>query len=703
MKLLSLLKKKPFCNDLHFFLIAIVLLMISLKYYPLLILLFLYLFFIYKKTNLMIYISICCLIIISNISILKIIKSNNVKTTYEGYVLDIVDENNYIFKSGVIKILINDYNHNQNSGDILNVEVAIKENEKSYDLDFDYDEYLYSKGISYSAKIINKKFIKSGFSIYSLKNMYLNYLKNNLSEESFNYVNAIVFGNNNLESNIKDSYSILGLSHILAISGLHIIFLFKIISFLLLKIFHYYKDTIPLIILSIFIILIGSPISSLRALLFLILGTLNKKGNIYYTKLDILSISFIIMMIINPYSFYSIGFQLSFLVSFILIFVNDLIDEDNIIKRSIKSYLLIYFGTIPLTIKITGSISILSIFISPLLSSILGFIILPISYILSIFPILDYGLKYVFIFINMYIEGLSNYLPLIHIKAMNIYLILAYYLLYGLIIYSLAKNKNTYFNSLLLTIYLSIIIIFKYINPFASVTFINVGQGDSSLVRLPYNQGVVLVDAYNSYSYLKSEGIDRIDYLILTHSDDDHIGDYKEILNKIVVKTIIYPRYDERFDTLLKDYKNKTIVNYDMIINLNNVRMEILGPINKYEEVNSNSIVFKIKIFNKSFLFTGDMTEEEENDLINKYGNKLNSDILKVGHHGSNTSSSKLFLDYVSPDISIISVGKNNKYNLPNKEIVDRLNKISKVYMTKDRGNITFDLLNGNMWINTYR
>ena len=203
----------------------------------------------------------------------------------------------------------------------------------------------------------------------------------------------------------------------------------------------------------------------------------------------------------------------------------------------------------------------------------------------------------------MYIEGLSNYLPLIHIKAMNIYLILAYYLLYGLIIYSLAKNKNTYFNSLLLTIYLSIIIIFKYINPFASVTYINVGQGDSSLIRLPYNQGVVLVDAYNSYSYLKSEGIDRIDYLILTHSDDDHIGDYKEILNKIVVKTIIYPRYDERFDLLLKDYKNKIIVNYDMIINLNNVRMEILGPINKYEDVNSNSIVFKIDIFNKTFLF----------------------------------------------------------------------------------------------------
>ena len=702
MRLLSLLKKKPFCNDLHFFLISIVLLMLGLKYYPLLFLLLIYLIFIFKKTKLIIPISLLCLIIISIFSITKIIRDNNIKTNYKGYILDILDDNTYIFKSGLVKIRITDYNHNQKPGDVLNLEVELRENKKSYENDFDYEEYLYSNGISYYGKVKKKEFIKSGFSIYSLKYMYLNYLKSNLSNESFSYIEAIVFGDNNLESNIKDSYSILGISHILAISGLHIILLFKIISFILLKIFHYYKDTIPIIIISIFILLIGAPISAIRALLFLIIGAINKKGDIYYTKLDILSISFIIILLFNPYRFYSLGFLLSFIVSFILIFVNDIIKDDNKIKKAFKTYILIYFSTLPLVIKISGAISILSIILAPILSY-LAFIMIPICYILSIFPILDIIFKYFFIFMNLYIEGLSNIIPLLHIKTMNIYFILIYYLIFGLIIYLIASKKKYYIGYILLSTYLSLFILFKYITPIASITYIDCGQGDSALIRLPHSAGVVLVDAYNSYDYLKTEGIDRIDYLVLTHSDDDHIGDYEKILNKIVVNTIICPKYDTRFNNLLKNYKNIKLVNYNMNINLKDTKMEILGPINSYDDTNSNSIVFKINIFNKSFLFTGDMTIEEENDLIKEYKNKLDSDVLKVAHHGSNTSSQELFLNYVTPTYSIISVGLNNKYNLPNKEVVNRLNKISKVYMTKDSGNITFNLLNDKMWINTYR
>ena len=234
MRLLNLLKKKPFCNDLHYFLIAIALLMIGLKYNILLILFFIYLVFIIKKTNLLLPISILLLFIIAHVSTLKIIRTTNQKTTYNGYILDVIDDNTYIFQSGIIKLRLNDYEHNLKPGDVLTVDVEIRSSEKDYSNDFDYTNYLYTEGISYSGKVIKKEYIKKGFSIYSLKYMYKSYLKEHLSDESYPYVMTMVFGDNLLESNIKEGYSILGISHILAISGLHIIFLFKIISFIFL-------------------------------------------------------------------------------------------------------------------------------------------------------------------------------------------------------------------------------------------------------------------------------------------------------------------------------------------------------------------------------------------------------------------------------------------------------------------------------------
>ena len=702
MRLLNLLKKKPFCNDLHYFLIAIVLLMIGLKYNILLILFFIYLVFIIKKTNLLLPISILLLFIIAHVSTLKIIRTINQKTTYNGYILDVIDDNTYIFQSGIIKLRLNDYDHNLKPGDVLTVDVEIRSSEKDYSNDFDYTNYLYTEGISYSGKVIKKEYIKKGFSIYSLKYMYKSYLKDHLSDESYPYVMTMVFGDNLLESNIKEGYSILGISHILAISGLHIIFLFKIISFIFLKLFHYYKSDIPLLIISLFVLFIGLPTTSLRALLFLIIGSINKKGNIHYTKLDILSISFIILMLMNPYNFYSIGFILSFLVSFILIFKNDLIKTKNKVLNTYISYILIYFVTLPFVIKITGKISIFSIILSPILSNLI-YVLLPVSYLLSIFPILDIVLKYIFIFINNYIEGISKIAPLIHIKTLNIYLMIIYYAILIGILYSFSNKKIPYIKILALSSYILILVMFKYLNPISSVTFISVGDGDSALIRLPFSQGVLLVDAYNSYDYLKTEGISKIDYLLLTHSDDDHTGDYKKILDNINVSYIIYPKYDNRFKELLKDYDNKIEVKSDTNLKFKNTNIKILGPVMDNETPNNNSIVFKIDIFNKTFLFTGDMEEKEENDLILKYGKELKSDVIKVAHHGSNTSSANNLLKLVQPTYSVISVGKYNKYGHPHVEVLNRLKEYSKTYLTSNNGNITFNLFNNNLWITTYR
>ena len=125
----------------------------------------------------------------------------------------------------------------------------------------------------------------------------------------------------------------------------------------------------------------------------------------------------------------------------------------------------------------------------------------------------------------------------------------------------------------------------------------------------------------------------------------------------------------------MSPYKNKKI-KVDQSYKFDNTfKFDILGPINEYSDVNSNSVVLKLSLYNTTILFTGDMTSQEEDDLIEKYGTYLKSDILKVAHHGSDTSSQEKFLDLVSPNDSIVSVGKNNSYNLPSLEVVERLKR----------------------------
>ena len=702
MKLLKLLKNRPFCNDFHFILLAILILILILKYSLFLIILFIYLLFIYKKTTLLIPISMFLLIFSFVIGFKQIINKPNKKDYYHG-VISNVSDNNYILKTTLINIKVYEYNHNYTPGDIIDLEIDIIDDKKSYENDFDNAEYLLSKNIAYKGNAKKSSKVSYIPTIESLKYYYLKYLKDNLSTDTYNYISSVVFADNIIDKDIKDSYSALGISHILAISGMHIILIFNILSFIFLKLFKIYHKLVPLFIVSIYVILIGMPISSIRALLFLILKALNDNKRLRYTNLDILSISAILMLLYNPYMIYSISFILSYLVSFVLIFDSNLFKTKSFILKNYLKYFIIFLITMPFVIKISNRISLLSLFLSPILSVLISYTIIPLSFLLSVVPILDYIFRYVFIFINYYINTLASYSIFINIKTFNIYLILIYYFFFILLIIAIAKRKNIILSLSSIILFLSIILSFKYFNFIPDVTFIDVGQGDSSLIRLPNNKGVMLIDCYNSYDYLKTEGISKIDYLVLTHSDNDHIEGYDKIIDYFNVKKIIYPIYDDKFNEILKNYDNKIAVDDTYSISLSDFNFDIIGPINRYDDANSNSVVIKTRIYGYTFLFTGDMTIVEENDLINKYGTYLDSDILKVAHHGSNTSSSNLFLKMVSPIYSVISVKENNKYGHPDIKVYERLSKISEVYMTKDYGNITFKIINNKLNIRTYR
>lgn len=233
--------------------------------------------------------------------------------------------------------------------------------------------------------------------------------------------------------------------------------------------------------------------------------------------------------------------------------------------------------------------------------------------------------------------------------------------------------------------------------------FIDVGNGDSSLIQSEgYN---VLIDTGEDiYSgklleYLSEFNVDKIDLFILTHPHSDHMDGLDEILNNIYVEKIVLPDI-ETDRTIIKDYidsynsirDNKVIIEYvkkdDRFI-LGNSYIKIISPLQKkYSNVNNMSIVLTYAYKDISVFYSSDMEKELEMDIVNSNIN-IKSNILKVPHHGSITSSTKLILDNIMADIFIISVGKRNKYNHPNIDILDRIRSYSKqVYRTDFNGNI---------------
>ena len=211
---------------------------------------------------------------------------------------------------------------------------------------------------------------------------------------------------------------------------------------------------------------------------------------------------------------------------------------------------------------------------------------------------------------------------------------------------------------------------YMYFNPFFNVVYLSVGNGDSSLITLPYNKGNILIDTGGLYNYeivknktipyLMSLGITKIDYLITTHGDYDHMGEAINLVNNFKVEKVIFNcgEFNELEQELINILEKKNISYYSCIkeLNIGDNKLHFLN--NKdYGNENDNSSVIYFNYNNYKFLLMGDAGIEVEKDLIEKYNIK-DIDILKVGHHGSKTSSGKEFIDEINPKYSIISVGK---------------------------------------------
>ena len=240
------------------------------------------------------------------------------------------------------------------------------------------------------------------------------------------------------------------------------------------------------------------------------------------------------------------------------------------------------------------------------------------------------------------------------------------------------------------------------------VYFLDVGQGDSILIKME-NKSILIDGGPKTASttllgFLSSVNVTHLNFIIATHPHEDHIGGLVAVMQSIAVDSILYNGYNyttqifQDFMTLALVH-NLTIASRNQVYQLTTTtNFTILNPIQplEFSDINANSVVIKLQVNNVSFLFTGDATIDSEQSMLNA-GLNLQSDVLKVGHHGSNTSTSQAFLDTVNPSYAVISAGINNTYGHPHDETIQKLvNKGVTIYGTFASGTIVFST-DGNL------
>ena len=549
---------------------------------------------------------------------------------------------------------------------------------------FNYQKYLYYKKIYYlvEATSINKIANNHNY-LYTIKNTLYQKID---KLKSSNYIKTLLFCDNTLSKEIKESYRTNGISHLFSVSGMHINFFVSIIYLYLNKIT--YNKRIKYLITNIFIIiyLILFPSSSLlRSAVMSILYSINYLLKLKIKKIDILFLTLGVSLLINPFIIYDLGYIYSYTITFFLVLSSSTLKKKNKINKIIYISLLSFLVSIPITIYNSYEINIISILLNIILVPIISIIILPLTILTYIFPILD---SILYLFTNT-LETISLFISKINITKIifpkpSLLIIVLYYIIF-LLSY---QNKKYFYLNIILFI---IIYIFPYLNSNFEVVMFEVGEADCHLIKYPYNKNTILIDTgKNEYKiknevipYLKSIGIKKIDYLIITHGDEDHIGGSITLINNFQVKNVILNKgtFTDLEKELIKNL-NKKKIPYQININKINLSNHTIYLLNntKYNNENDNSIITYFTYQKYKFLYMGDASITTEDNLLENY-NLNNISILKVGHHGSNTSSSKDFISQINPSISLISVGENNIYHHPNKEVINNLSK-SRIYRT---------------------
>ncbi|TFB24865.1 DNA internalization-related competence protein ComEC/Rec2 [Filobacillus milosensis] len=593
---------------------------------------------------------------------------------------------------------------------------------------FDYRKYLASLGVSWVSydnsfsKCANPSYLSH---LYDWRDHLMSITESKFSEATVVWIKALIFGDrSDIEPELIDTFEYWGLSHLLAISGLHVGMFLSVIYFLLMKVCRLTKEQSKCIIIMIipfYIIISGSQPPVIRAGLMaicLIVFSMFKKNTT--DTIDIISIVMICMLLYNPFLLHQMAFQFSFAVTFALILSKNLLFKDHWIMISIKVSLISQLVLLPLQFYYFYYTNVMSFLFNLIYVPYFTLIAMPLLLLLMLSLVLPqpvrHVLEFLFNFINTFFIQLLQMVgePMRSIWVIgkpHLMVVLLYFIFF--ILMMLFWEKGQLKKAALLGIIIIMVCYgetaIKHFTPEYSVTMLDVGQAESIIIELPYRQGIFMVDAgeemngeeetnYNFNHvikpYLWSKGITEIDSLWISHFDRDHSGAMEQVIKQFEPKQL-YTAPIERY------YKypglDHIIVHEGTIVNYGDITFNVLSPTksNKHTDANDQSIVFLLQYKQHKMLFTGDISKEVEQELVSK--NSIGDiDVLKIAHHGSQTSTSKLWLQKAKPEAAIVSVGENNFYGHPHPIVIQRLKDFGiNVYRSDQLGAVTLKYKDG--------
>jgi competence protein ComEC len=547
-----------------------------------------------------------------------------------------------------------------------------------------------------------------------------------------------------IDYELRQAFANVGVVHVLAVSGLHVGFVLLGLMFILqlLKVPDPYKSVIILMGLYFYVHLTGFHAPVVRASVmagFLVVGRLLKKRA---QPLNSIALAGLLILILNPLELYQVGFQLSFcaVAGIILIyeklyglFKKYFFSWEEKGNRFQSNLLILFFvslaaqlATLPLTVYYFGRIPILSLLANVIVVPVVG-IIVGLGFITLLSSLVWFPIGIGFATANSILAKLliisvqfGSSLPFSHVKISrpSVLLLLFYFMcLFLFVFWQHLKSRKVLIVGIILLFNVSIYTNLEAKNHL-KVLFFDVGQGDSSFVTFPNGQNM-LIDAgdktdYVDYGkrvifpYLQREGINRIDNILITHNHSDHVGGVEYLLKNINVGRVVKSVFQDSsiYSVLVDSLANKFNTKVDRLSSGDTLQIDkhvflyVLFPSTKFfdsfnghKNLNNTSLVVKMQYGNTSFLFTGDAEVEAESEMIG-YGQLLKSYVLKVGHHGSSTSSSDIFRHLVRPEIAVVSVKKYNRFGLPSLKIMNaykteganlmRTDKVGSVQLLSD-------------------
>jgi len=614
-------------------------------------------------------------------------------------------------------------------GDSLYIEGEFKQPEEARNYKgYNYKQYLKTKKIIGTVELEKAKILKSsnGSFIHNIQKYIKDTINGTLTDEEGNLLLAILLGDKDkLSEDIQESFKTSNLSHMLAVSGAHVSYIILGLTYVLQNSIIGKKNgkIVCIIFLLAFMAITNFTPSVIRACIMAILTLFS---SIIYRKSDVytnISVAALITLIFNPYSLLDLGFQLSYGGTIgIIIFIKRIQEKKsnskviNYIKQMALVSIYANIIIIPIMMYHFNTVSFTFIISNIMASPILGIIVItgflfiiasitvkPLTRLIAIFikPILSILIK---------ISQICSKLPFSNILVVTPYMfnVISYY---AIILYCIKSKKNNKCKIIICLLIVLILINFIiYIFPQKlRIFFIDVGQGDSTLIITP-DKKTVLIDGGGSDSfdvgekvllpYLLDRRILKVDYVLISHFDTDHCGGILTIMEKVKVKNIIiseqaeHSENYERFKKLMIHKKIRLIEvkKGDKIKIGRYSEFKILFPTSRLlseNPLNNNSIVAQFNYNNFKMLFTGDIEKLAEQQILKTEKAEIRADILKVAHHGSKTSSIPEFIKAVRPKIALIGVGKNNTFGHPNQQTIKNLENIKcRIYRTDLQGEI---------------